>query len=154
MNNMKEFHTVDDILDFAMNSEQEAVDFYNELAANSKNEEMQQIFNQFAQEEIGHKAKIRKLKEEGTYKLDKQQVEDLKVSDYMVHVDPTPDMDYQDALVLAMNKEKAAFRLYMDLSEKANNEEMKQLFLSLAQEESKHKLRFELEYDENVLKDN
>jgi rubrerythrin len=72
----------------------------------------------------------------------------------MVHVDPTPDMDYQDALVLAMNKEKAAFRLYMDLSEKANNEEMKQLFLSLAQEESKHKLRFELEYDENVLKDN
>ncbi len=151
---MKEFQTVDDILDFAMNSEQEAVDFYNELAAHSKNEEMQQIFNQFAQEEIGHKAKIRKLKEEGSYHLEKKQVEDLKVSDYMVHVEPSPDLDYQDALVLAMNKEKAAFRLYMDLSEKANNEEMKQLFLSLAQEESKHKLRFELEYDENVLKEN
>jgi len=151
---MKEFQTVDDILDFAMNSEQEAVDFYNELAAHSKNEEMQQIFNQFAQEEIGHKAKIRKLKEEGSYHLEKKQVEDLKVSDYMVHVEPSPDLDYQDALVLAMNKEKAAFRLYMDLSEKAHNEEMKQLFLSLAQEESKHKLRFELEYDENVLKEN
>lgn len=151
---MKEFYSVDDILDFAMDSEQEAVDFYNELAAHSKNEEMRKIFNQFAQEEIGHKAKIRKLKEEGSYHLDKEQIEDLKVSDYMVHVEPSPDLDYQDALVLAMNKEKAAFKLYMDLSEKAKNEEMKQLFLSLAQEESKHKLRFELEYDENVLKEN
>src|SRR6056297_2023081 len=97
INTMKEFQTVDDILDFAMDSEQEAVDFYNELAAHSKNEEMRKIFNQFAQEEIGHKAKIRKLKEEGSYHLDKKQVEDLKVSDYMVHVEPSPDLDYQDA---------------------------------------------------------
>src|SRR6056297_3204575 len=151
---MKEFRSVEDILDFAMNSEQEAVDFYNSLAENAKNEEMQKIFNQFAQEEISHKAKIRKIKEEGTYEISREKLRNLRVSDYMVNVKPTPDMSYQDALVLAMNKEKAAFRLYMDLSEKANNEEMKQLFLSLAQEESKHKLRFELEYDENVLKEN
>jgi rubrerythrin len=63
-------------------------------------------------------------------------------------------MNYQDALVLAMNKEKAAFRLYMDLSERAGNEEMRELFQMLAQEESKHKLRFELEYDDYVLREN
>jgi rubrerythrin len=151
---MKEFKSVDDILDFAMNSEQEAVDFYNDLAENTQNEEMQRIFNQFAQEEISHKAKIKKIKEEGSYELPKAKLQDLKVSDYMVNVKPTPDMNYQDALVLAMNKEKAAFRLYMDLADKTDNEGMKQLFLSLAQEESKHKLRFELEYDEHVLREN
>jgi rubrerythrin len=151
---MKEFKTVDDILDFAMNSEQEAVDFYNNLAENAQNEEMQKIFNQFAQEEISHKAKIRKIKEEGSYEISREQLRDLKVSDYMVNVKPTADMNYQDALVLAMNKEKAAFRLYMDLADKTDDEKMKQLFLNLAQEESKHKLRFELEYDEYVLREN
>ena len=63
-------------------------------------------------------------------------------------------MSYSDALILAMKREKAAFRLYMDLSDKAADQEMKKLFLSLAIEESKHKLRFELEYDENVLREN
>jgi rubrerythrin len=151
---MKEFRTVEDILDFAMNSEQEAVDFYNELAANAKNEDMKRVFNQFAQEEIGHKAKIRKIKEEGSYELPKEKIRDMKVSDYMVNVTPSSDMSYQDALVLAMNKEKAAFRLFMDLSQKTDNQKMKDLFLALAQEESKHKLRFELEYDEHVLREN
>jgi len=151
---MKEFNNVDDILDFAMNSEQEAVDFYNELAANASTEDMRQVFNQFAQEEIGHKAKIRQIKEEGTYTLPKEKVKDLKLSDYVVNVEPTKNMSYQDALVVAMKKEKAAFRLYMDLAEQTDNESMKNLFLGLAQEESKHKLRFELEYDEHVLKDN
>jgi rubrerythrin len=151
---MKEFNNVNDILDFAMNSEQEAVDFYNELAVNANSEDMRQVFNQFAQEEIGHKAKIRQIKEEGTYTLPKEKVKDLKLSDYVVNVEPSKDMNYQDALVLAMKKEKAAFRLYMDLAEQTDNESMKNLFLGLAQEESKHKLRFELEYDEHVLKDN
>ena len=44
--------------------------------------------------------------------------------------------------------------LYMNLSNKTANKELKDLFLMLAMEESKHKLRFEIEYDENVLKEN
>ena len=151
---MKEFSTVNDILDFAMNSEQESVDFYKSLAANAKNEDMRKVFNQFAQEVISHKAKIMKIKEEESYELSREKIQDMKVSDYMVSVKPHPEMNYQDALVLAMNKEKAAFKLYMDLSERADKEEMKELFLTLAQEESKHKLRFELEYDDYVLREN
>ena len=151
---MKEFTTINDILDFAMNSEQESVDFYKDLAENAQNEDMRKVFNQFAQEEISHKAKILKIKEEGTYDLPREKIQDLKMSNYMVNVKPHPDMNYQDALVLAMNKEKAAFRLYMDLSERAENEEMRELFQMLAQEESRHKLRFELEYDDYVLREN
>lgn len=151
---MKEFTTINDILNFAMNSEQESVDFYKDLAENAQNEDMRKVFNQFAQEEISHKAKIMKIKEEGTYDLPREKIQDLKMSDYMVNVKPHPNMNYQDALVLAMNKEKAAFRLYMELSDRAGNEELSELFLTLAQEESKHKLRFELEYDDYVLREN
>jgi rubrerythrin len=58
-------------------------------------------------------------------------------------------MDYQDALIVAMKKEKAAFRLYMDLADFTGDEGLKALLVMMAQEEAKHKLRFEVEYDEN-----
>jgi rubrerythrin len=63
-------------------------------------------------------------------------------------------MTYEEALVVAMKKEKAAFKLYTKLAEKAPTEDLKDVFLSLAAEESKHKLRFEVEYDDYVLREN
>jgi rubrerythrin len=63
-------------------------------------------------------------------------------------------MKYEDALKLAMKREKAAFKLYTNLAEKSEDNGMKSLFSMLAQEESKHKLRFEIEYDEYVMKEN
>jgi rubrerythrin len=60
-------------------------------------------------------------------------------------------MTYAEALILAMKKEKAAYRLYTDLAGVAEAEELTNLFLSLAAEEAKHKLRFEIEYDDHVL---
>lgn len=151
---MKEFKSINDVLDFAINGEQEAVDFYNQLAENSKTEDMRNVFASFAQEEMVHKTRLTKIKAEGLYQFEKKEIADLKISDYMVNVKSSPEMSYEDALMLAMKKEKAAFKLYYELSKRANNEEMKDLFLSLAQEESKHKLRFEIEYDENVLREN
>ena len=53
-----------------------------------------------------------------------------------------------------MKKEKAAYKLYTKLAERAPNEDLKNIFLSLAAEESKHKLSFEIEYDEYVLREN
>ena len=151
---MEEFKTMNDILDFAINAEQEAVEFYSALAGNAKNDEMIAIFEQFAQEEMGHKAKLVKIKTEGTFEVRAEQIADLKIADYLVDIDVRPDMSYEDALIVAMKREKSAFRLYTNLAAKAPNEDMRDIFLSLAQEESKHKLRFELEYDDFVLREN
>jgi rubrerythrin len=151
---MKEFKNINDILDFAINQEQEAVDFYNDLASKSSNKAMQKIFQQFAQEEMGHKAKLLDIKQNGIFDVSSEKITDLKIADYIIDAKPTPKMTYQDALVLAMKKEKAAFKLYLSLSERAPGNELKSLFVMLAQEESRHKLRFELEYDEYVLRDN
>lgn len=151
---MKEFTSINDILDFAMNEEQQAVDFYTRLAGQAGTEDMRLIFESFANEEIAHKARLSKIREEGTYDTPAEKIADLKIADFAVNVKVTPDMSYQDALVVAMKKEKAAFKLYSALAERAPNEEMQRLFLSLAQEESKHKLRFEIEYDEFVLREN
>lgn len=151
---MEEFKSVNDILDFAIQGEQESVDFYSKLAGNASNPEMIEVFQQFAKEEMGHKARLLRIKEEGIFDIREEKIIDLKIADYLVILTPTPNMSYQDALILAMQKEKAAFKLYLNLAAKAPSEDLKNIFLSLAQEESKHKLRFELEYDEYILREN
>jgi rubrerythrin len=151
---MKSFNSIDEILLFAINSEQESVDFYTRLSSQVNNPEMKQIFRQYAHEEMGHKAKLMTIRETGLISISSEIISDLKISDYMVDVFPSPDMKYDEALVLAMKKEKAAFRLYMDLSVMATDTESKEVFMSLALEESKHKLRFEIEYDQHVLREN
>ena len=151
---MKTFGSIDEILDFAMKSEQEAVDFYTSLAEKMKSREIKDIFLEFAREEVAHKARLQKIKEEKVFDMEVEKVRDLKISDYVVSIKPSDDMEYADALVLAMKKEKAAFKLYTALSERTDVPELKKVFQALAVEESKHKLRFELEYDEYVMREN
>jgi rubrerythrin len=151
---MKGFNSINDILDFAIMAEQEAVDFYSGLAGSATDDHIRKIFLDFAKEEIGHKAKLTNIKNSGSLTLGGNTVPDMKVTDYLTDVEVKPGLTYQEALIVAMKKEKAAFKLYMDLSEKAGDESFKNLFLGLAMEESKHKLRFEIEYDEYVLREN
>ena len=151
---MTTFQSTNQILDFAIIAEQEAVEFYNSLSVNAKTDDMKSVFRQFAQEEMKHKAKLLEIKETGIFEKSGAAITDLKIADFTVSVEITPNISYQDALIIAMKKEKAAFKLYMTLSDRSESENLKELFLLLAQEESKHKLRFELEYDEFVLREN
>ena len=82
------------------------------------------------------------------------QVADLKISDYLKEVAPSPRMDDQKALILAMQREKASFRLYSDLAETVEKAEFGDILMSLALEEAKHKLRLEIEYDDHYLTEN
>jgi rubrerythrin len=151
---MEEFKSINDILDFAIASEQEAVDFYTKLSKQAANEAMKEVFLQFAKEEMGHKSRLTNIKEKQLFEYKKEKVTNLKIADYLVESEAKADMTYQDFLIVAMNKEKAAFKLYSDLAKIAPNNQLRDIFLSLAQEEVKHKLRFEIEYDDYVLKEN
>ncbi len=147
--------SVDEILDFAIDGEQAAVDLYTGLAAQAKNSAMKKAFEQYANEERGHKVKLQEVKSgERFLKAGAKPVLDLKISDYTVDDELGPDADYQSVLLFAMKKEKAAFKLYTDLAGKTDDPGLQELLLGLAQEEAKHKLRFEIEYDDNILIEN
>jgi rubrerythrin len=149
---MERFESADDILDFAIARETEANDFYMGLAGKMENPAMRKVFEQFAIEELGHKMKLEAVKA-GEFEIREDEVAGLGIADYLVGGEVSPDMSYADALVLAMKKEKAAYRLYIDLAAVAEAEELTDMFLALAQEEARHKLRFEIEYDDVVLKE-
>ncbi|MHC4743641.1 MAG: ferritin family protein, partial [Planctomycetota bacterium] len=119
-------------------------------AARMSRTQMQQVFEQFASEELGHKMKLEAVKAGELDLSSEDEPPGLNIAEYVVDVEPEPDMSYIEALLLAMKREKAAYRLYIDLAAAGLTEELTEMFLALAAEEAKHKLRFELEYDNEV----
>ena len=84
----------------------------------------------------------------------KDEIKDLKISDYLVEKEPSNNMNYQDILIIAMKREENSTKLYKDLAEKVSDEQIKKVLIRLSQEEAAHKLRFEKLYDEVILKEN
>ena len=150
---MIHWNKIDEVLDFAISEEEAAAEFYSGLAERAEHHSMREVFEGFAGEELGHKVKLLAVKAGDVAMGAEGDVPDLKIADYLVDVVPKSDMSYQDALIVAMKKEKAAFKLYQDLASTVQDEKVKAVFLALAQEEAKHKLHFEIEYDNLLTED-
>jgi rubrerythrin len=144
---------VDEIIDFAIRQEEKAAEFYTRLADKVRHQHMKEALLGFADEEKGHKAKLLQVKQGKQMLPAQQRVLDLKIGDYLEDAAPSEDIDYQQALILAMKAEKAAFRLYNDLASATDDPSLKATLSGLAQEEAKHKLRFEIEYDNEFLRE-
>lgn len=144
------FKSVDEILAYAIEKEQEAVDFYTDLSKKDTFKSVKDTFVSFAKEEEKHIELLKSIgADEGKvdeYEL--KEVPDLKISDYLVETEYKEGMFMQDILRLAMKREEQAVKLYSDLGSKADNEKFAKIFQLLAQEESKHKLALETMYDD------
>ena len=151
---MKSFDSVNEALDFAISEEEGAVAFYTELAERVSQSAIKDLLLSFAEEESGHRKKLLEIKS-GEFLLASQDgIRDLKIADYTTDVEPSPEVTYQDALIIAMKKEKAAFTMYTDIAAAIDDPTLKEVFLGLAREEANHKLRFEVEYDTEVMREN
>jgi len=146
--------SVEEILDYAIAREQQAVEFYTKLSNMAPGSQLQQLMRDYAAEEQRHKDKLLAVKSDGALDNAHKQPLDLKMADYLVDVEETPEMTYQDALIIAMKREQVAFLLYTDLAEKVESPELKSLFEALAREEASHKNYFESEYDDKIYTDN
>jgi rubrerythrin len=146
--------SVEAILQFAMQQEQQAHDLYMGLARQAKTPNMKATFEAFAQEEAGHKAKLQAVQDGRQLLSAERKILDLRIGDHLEAVEASTDLDYQDALILAMKAEKNAYRMYHSLAQATDDAATKELLLGLAQEEAQHKLRFEIEYDDVVLAHN
>ena len=154
MNEPRDLNSVDEVLDFAIEKESEAVAFYTDWSQTVENKAVARVLLDFAGEEKLHEAYIKDVRSGKKVPEGPKEVTDLSISDYLVDASPTESMDYQTTLMVAMQKEKSAFRLYTKLASVSPNEDVKKLFLTLAQEEAKHKLKLETIYDDEILRDN
>ena len=144
------FESIEEILQFAIEKEEEAAAFYTDVAAQEPFSGAKETFLDFAKEEKKHAALLRDF--EGNrekisqYKL--KWVPDIKRSDYMVEMVYEKGMHYADILRLAMKREEKALALYNQLQSKTDRDEYIRLFKVLAQEEAKHKQFLEGLYDD------
>jgi len=143
---MPRFHCVDDILDFAIAKENRAHDFYVKLAGLAAKPQVRRAIHDFATDELQHGIRLEAIKA-GEVSFHEEEVGSLDIAEKVPEPKTQPEMSYVDLLVVAMKREKAAFRLYTNLASIAKKKELRDTFLRLAQEEAEHKLRLEIEYD-------
>ncbi len=144
------FQSIEEIIDFAIKNEKDAVAFYTDLCEQETVSSTKKTFIEFADQEKKHQ----KMLED--FNADKDQIAkykykwipDIKRSDYMTDVEYTPGMPYDDILLLAMKREEKSLALYNELAGKTDNDACIQLFKMLAQEEAKHKLGIETIFDD------
>ena len=139
----------DGILEFAISKEIESYHLYRALARRVETPKMRDVFEELAAEELGHKARLElEIIKTGRVIPAQEEFQAGPDSDYIVDEDNALlDMDYKDMLLLGMEKEEASFRTYVNLVANARDTQTQELLLALAEEEVKHKLRFETEYD-------
>jgi rubrerythrin len=143
---MKRFHSVKEVLDFAIAKEVEAHDFYNKLARWVEREEVAELFEEFSEEELRHKIRLEAIKA-GEIVIQEEEVGSLEIADSIEAAEPKVNLTYTKALVVAMQREKEAFRFYTNLAALYKDRDVKETLLKLAQEEAQHKLHLEIEYD-------
>ena len=138
----------EEILEYAIAREVDANRFYLALAGRTKKPEMRKVFEDLAEEELEHKAKLElEVMKTGKTVAVEEETKGLYTDEETVIGGPELDMDYKDMLMLAMEKEEAAFRTYVNLLPNVQDQESREVLLAIAEEEVKHKLRFEIEYD-------
>ena len=141
----------EEIILFAIRKEVEAATLYRIYSNLAKSQNLKKMFQDLEAEELKHKTILETLKNEDLTRYRFQKMPDLKISNYSLEKDYYPEMNYQEALILAMKREEKSVKLYQDLAKEATEPELKKMFQILAQEESKHKLKLETEYDQRVL---
>ena len=143
-----------EILEFAISREVEAYHFFQVLAGRVENPQIRKVFEELAQEELEHKAKLELEVIKTGRTISEELTPPRPESEYFISDGPsTLDADYKDMLLLGMEKEEASFRIYVNMIANVHDEELRELLLALAEEEIRHKLRFENEYNSLFKKD-
>ncbi|NLN34754.1 MAG: ferritin family protein [Candidatus Cloacimonetes bacterium] len=143
-----------EILDFAVEREQEAVAFYRKLQDQSKFADQKEMLKELENMEMGHIVVIESIRKKGVNPEDIQKTRNLKISEYMSKDPDEKELSYQSILIKAMKREENSFKLYTEMSMKFPDPEISTLFRRLASDVAKHKLHFEQLYDEFISKGN
>lgn len=158
------FKSFEEAIAFAVGREIQAADFYEAYAVKSEKLATRTMFKALADEELKHKTLLEGITHEQLSSLTVLKTEDLGLSSIIKDSQFSPDMEYPDALRMAIKKEEEAIQLYSFLTNQtlknesecktaAELNQLKKLFDFLVEQEKRHKNNLEAEYDAVVLKD-
>ncbi len=149
--------SVEEVLKLAIEREIEAFDLYSNAAKSTNNSAIQQAMEEMAEQERGHRIKLENIAAGNVRwairRSRTERVTDLRLSDHLEGGSLDPNADYQDILLFAAKREKAAHEFYKAMTEMLDDPLIQNVFEMLAAEELKHKNRLEKIYEEVVYQD-
>ena len=150
------FESIEAIIDFAIEREREAQATYYSYARETERRSFSQLLISMAEMEQEHERKLLALKQRSSAGdlFTPPKGEDLGLSELLVEIPFSPDMDYGDFLILVIRKEREAEKLYRKLETLTSSTDVKSMFQLLADEERKHKDWAQERYDQDILKEN
>ena len=131
-----------DVFEFAMKMEEDGIDFYQQIADETKNEGVRSILTILAQDEVKHYNTLKRLKKETV-----EQVEDTTVLKDAKNVFETLEYNAEDftspesqidLYKKAQELEKKSIDFYAEKAEEVSKDTEKSILSRLADEERKH----------------
>ncbi|MFA5055878.1 MAG: ferritin family protein [Dehalococcoidia bacterium] len=136
-----------DIIGKAIQNEEDARLFYTDLAKKVKDKEAKEALTFMAGEEKKHKdflVSYRDGKNKSALKM--EDTVDYKVAEYNEKPDIKGDLKSKDVYLIAAHRELNSHNFYNALAEAQPKGEVKDMLLTMAQEELKHKEKVEYLY--------
>lgn len=145
---MVNFCSVNEILEYAISREAESNEFYLNIAKQKKDPAVRKIFNRLANDELVHLARLElELMKEGRVVVEVEKTVEIEDFVDILAFETDTSIEYREALLVGIQKEKVSFRFYVNLVGLTQDKDCREVFLELAEEEAKHKVLLELEYE-------
>lgn len=148
------FVTLEEIIKYAVQREEDAVQLYTRAAELTTSIAARKMFEEFVQEEMGHKKVFSQMDIAKAEQYHASKVPDMGISKYLVSIELKPDMTYTQILQFAIKTEENAYQLYKAAAEATEDPQLKKTLEVFADVELGHKKRIEAIYDEKVLTEN
>jgi rubrerythrin len=148
------FGSLEEILDFAIARERQAQEIYMAFARATTRQSFSRLLATMADMEKEHERQLSELKGKRAWAPALSGAGGFSVEEPFKQIGFSPDMEYGDFLVLVIQKETEAERLYLRLETLASAAEARRLFRHLAGEEQKHRDWAQERYDSDVRRDN
>jgi rubrerythrin len=140
--------TIADIVDLAIQREQEAYQFYMGIHRNLDDASVRDTVEFIAREEMKHKAFLVGYRDGdyGSSSLRMADVVDYKIAEYLEEPEITQDSSSQDVYLIASHREGRSHLFYTELARMHQASEIKSMLLKMANEELRHKEKMEYLY--------
>jgi rubrerythrin len=137
-----------DIIDLAIQREQEAYDFYMDIYNHLEDASVKDTLEFIAGEEKKHKAFLVNYRE-GNYGVDALRMADVvdyKIAEHLEEPEIQEQISSQDVYLIASHREHRSHQFYSELANLHPDGDTKTMLLKMANEELKHKEKMEYLY--------
>jgi rubrerythrin len=131
------------IISNAIKAEVEAFAFYNSVSNKAKDNTINKLFKDLANEETKHKLTLEGFLKREPGKMHFSESKDYKIGNALPTPALTLDLKPVDGIVIAIKKELEAMQMYTQLADVSIDQEQKNIFLELASMERGHKSKLE-----------